>query len=108
LKLSVIAKRVGLALTPEKLSLPGLRFESADLLSYEGAPMGEIAFVDTLGSPVLLCVIANGGADTPNHAEKRGELALTSWSHGGRGYLLIGRLPEDQIAGLAQTLKVRF
>jgi anti-sigma factor RsiW len=70
--------------------------------------MGEIAFVDTLGTPVLLCVIADGGADTPNHSEKRGELALTSWSRGGRGYLLIGRLPEDQVAGLAETLKVRF
>jgi anti-sigma factor RsiW len=108
LKLNVVAKRVGAALTPANVALPGLRFESADLLSYEGAPLGEIAYVDANGSPVLFCVIANGGADTPNHSEKRGGLALSSWSHSGRGYLVIGRLPEEQVAELAQTLKARF
>jgi hypothetical protein len=53
--------------------------------------LGEIVYVDAHGSPILFCVIANGGADTPNHSEKRGDLALSSWSHGGRGYLVIGR-----------------
>jgi anti-sigma factor RsiW len=107
-KLNVVAKRVGAALTLANVSLPGLRFESADLLSYEGAPLAEIAYVDPHGSPVLFCVIANGGADTPNRSEKRGDLALSSWSDGGRGYLVIGRAPEDQVAEFAQTLKARF
>jgi anti-sigma factor RsiW len=107
-KLSVVAERVGLALTPEKVSLPGLRFESADLLSYDGAPLGEIAYVDARGSPVLFCVIANGGADTPNHLERRGDLALSSWARGGRGFMMIGHAPEEQIAELARTLKRRF
>ena len=107
-KLSVVAERVGANLTPEGVALPGLRFESAYLLSYDAAPLGEIVYVDTHGSPVLFCVIANGGADTPNHSEKRGDLALSSWSHGGRGYLVIGRLPEEQVAELAETLKARF
>ena len=108
LKLNVVAKRVGAALTPASVALPGLRFESADLLSYEGAPLGEIAYVDAHGSPVLFCVIANGGADSPNHSEKRGDLALSSWSHGGRGYLVIGRAPEALVAESAQNLKARF
>jgi anti-sigma factor RsiW len=108
LKLNVVAKRVAVALTPEKVWLPGLRFESADLLSYGGAPLGEIAYVDSRGSPVLFCIIANGGADTGDHSEKRGGLAMSSWSHGGRGYLVIGHMPEGQIAELAQTLKTRF
>ena len=90
------------------MALPGLRFESAYLLSYDGAPLGEIVYVDAHGSPVLFCVIANGGADTPNHSERRGDLALSSWSHGGRGYLMVGRAPEEQVAELAQTLKARF
>jgi anti-sigma factor RsiW len=33
---------------------------------------------------------------------------MSSWSHGGRGYLVIGHMPEGQIAKLAQTLKMRF
>jgi anti-sigma factor RsiW len=108
LKLNVVAKRVGAPLTPANVSLPGLRFESADLLSYEGAPLAEIAYVGARGSAVLFCVIANGGADTPNRSERRGDLALSSWSDGGRGYLVIGRAPEDQVAEFAQTLKARF
>jgi anti-sigma factor RsiW len=107
-KLSVVADRVGANLTRESVALPGLRFESAYLLSYDGAPLGEIVYVDAHGSPVLLCVIANGGADTPNRSERRGDLALSSWSHDGRGYLVIGRLPEEQVAELAERLKARF
>jgi anti-sigma factor RsiW len=107
-KLSVVAERVGVALTPENLSLPGLSFRSADILSYEGAPLGEITYVDARGSPVLFCIIANGGTNTPDRSEKRDGLSLSSWSRGGRGYLVIGRAPEEQIAELAQTLKTRF
>jgi anti-sigma factor RsiW len=107
-KLSVVAERVGADLTPESVALPGLRFEAANLLSYDGAPLGEIAYVDSGGAPVLFCIIANGGADTRNHSETRGDLVMSSWSHGGRGYLVIGHMPERQIAKLAQTLKTRF
>jgi anti-sigma factor RsiW len=107
-KLSVVAERVGIALTPENLSLPGLRFRSADILSYEGSPLGEITYLDARGSPVLFCIIANGGTNTPDRSEKRDGLSLSSWSRGGRGYLVIGRAPEEQVAELAQTLKTRF
>ena len=107
-KLSVVAERVGAALTPESVLLPGLRFESADLLFYDGAPLGELAYVDAQGSPVLFCVIAKGGAETPNRSERRGDLALSSWSHGGRGYLVIARLSEERVGELVQTLKARF
>jgi hypothetical protein len=78
LKLNVVAKQVGAALTPANVSLRGLRFESADLLSCERAPLAEVAYVDAHSSPLLFCVIANGGADTPNRSEKRGDLALSS------------------------------
>jgi hypothetical protein len=59
---------VSAALTAENVSLPGLRFESADLLSYEGAPLGENTYVDAHGSPVF-CVIANRTADAPVRSE---------------------------------------
>jgi anti-sigma factor RsiW len=35
-------------------------------------------------------------------------LSLTSWSNADRGYLVIGRLPEQQIAKLAQTFQRRL
>ncbi len=107
-ELTAVGDRVGADLTPESVALPGLRFKAAQVLSYDGKPLGEIAYVDAQGAPVLFCVIANGAANAPTRPERRGELSLASWSHGGRGYLLIGRLPGEQVAKLARTLEGRF
>ena len=107
-KLNAIGQRVGATLTPEDLAVPGLRFKTAQILSYDGVPLAEIAYVDGQGAPVLFCIIANGGADAPTHAERRGDYSLASWSHAGRSYLVIGRLPEQQIADLARALEKRF
>jgi anti-sigma factor RsiW len=107
-QLSAVGARVGADLTPESVGLPDLQFKIAMILSYDGSPLGQIAFVDTRGVPVLFCVIANGEADAPARSERRGELWLSSWSHAGRGYLVIGRLPDERIADLARTLEKRF
>ena len=90
------------------MRLPDLQFKLALILSYDGSPLGEIAFVDPRGAPVLFCVIANGAADAPMRSKRRGELSLSSWSRAGRGYLVIGRLPDERIADLARTLEKRF
>jgi anti-sigma factor RsiW len=107
-KLSAIGDKVGTTLTPDRVAIPGLHFETAQMLSYDGAPLGEIAYVDAKGAPVLFCIIADGRADAQARSERRGDYSLTSWSHAGRGYLAIGRLPEQQIADLARTLEGRF
>ncbi|MBV8440816.1 MAG: hypothetical protein JO312_09700 [Hyphomicrobiales bacterium] len=107
IELDAAGARVGADLTPEKLELPGLRFAVAFMLSYEGAPLAVIAYVDPDGSPVLLCVIANRAPDAPLSSETRDGLSLASWAQGGRGYLVIGRIPEEKAVALAQTLKNR-
>jgi anti-sigma factor RsiW len=107
-KLSAVGQKVGATLTPEDLAVPGLRFKMAQILSYDGVPLAEIAYVDGRGAPVLFCITANGGADAQTRSERRGDYSLASWSHAGRGYLVIGRLSEQQIADLARTLEERF
>ena len=98
---------MGAHLTPENLALPALRFTVAFMLSFEGSPLGAIAYVDAQGAPVLLCIINNQSRDAPVRSERRGELSLASWSRGGRGYLVIGRFPEAKAADLARTLEDR-
>jgi anti-sigma factor RsiW len=107
-KLNAIGDKVGTALTPDKVAIPGLRLKTAEMLSYDGAPLAEIAYVDAQGAPVLFCIIANGGADAQARSERRGDYSLTSWTRSGHGYLVIGRLPEMQIADLARTLEERL
>ena len=107
-KLNAIGQRVGATLTREDLAVPGLRFKMAQILSYDGVPLAEIAYVDGQGAPVLFCIIANRGADAPTRSERRGDYSLTSWSHAGRSYLVVGQLPEQQTTDLARTLEKRF
>jgi len=55
IELSALGARVGVNLTPENVALPDLRFTTAFMLTYEGSPLGVIAYVDPSGAPVALC-----------------------------------------------------
>src|SRR5271166_3306543 len=106
--LSAVGKKVGADLTPDNVKMPGLDFKVAFNLSYDGAPLGEIAYVDSTGAPVLFCVIANKEADAPFRSAKRDQFSLALWSRNGLSYLVIGRMPEQRVAEFAQTLVTRF
>ncbi len=108
LELSAVGSRVGADLTPEKVALPGLDFKVAFILSYEGAPLAELAYVDKTGAPILFCIIADKGADAPAKAETREALSLASWSRDGRGYLVIGGQPGREVADFGRILATRF
>ena len=86
---------------------PGLRFTTAFMLSHAGRPLGVIAYVDPSGAPVLLCILASRAPDAPIRSERRGDLALASWSDDGRSYLVIGRIPEERALALAEMLEKR-
>jgi anti-sigma factor RsiW len=107
-KLNAFGRDVGMTLTPEDLALPGLRFKTAQILAYDGAPLVEFAYVDGQGAPVLFCIIANGEADASTHGERRGDYSLTSWSRAGRSYLVIGRLSGQHVAEFARALEKRI
>ena len=108
IELRALGARVGVNLTPESVALPGLRFTVAFMLSYNGAPLGVVAYVDPSGAPVLLCIIANDAPDAPMRSERRDNLSLAWWSRGGRSRLVIGRIPEERAVALAQTLEKRI
>ena len=107
-ELRAVGAMVGANLTPENVALPGLRFTSAFMLSYEGSPMGVIAYVDPSGAPVLLCILANGAPDAPTRSERRGDLSLAWWSRSGRSHLVIGHIPEERAVALAQMIEKRI
>jgi anti-sigma factor RsiW len=105
--LAQLSKALGVDFTPSAIALPNLAFRRADLLAYDGAPLGQIAYLDG-GEPVVFCIIRNGEKDAPVTARKYDELAAAAWAHGGRGYLVASRLPVERVAALAQTLSERF
>jgi anti-sigma factor RsiW len=107
-KLTAIGGKLNVHLAPEDLAISGLRLKAAQLLSYDGAPLAEIAYVDAQGAPILFCIIGGVRGRAAPESEKRGDLSLASWSDGAHGYLVIGRLPEQPISDLAKTLERRF
>jgi anti-sigma factor RsiW len=64
--------------------------------------------VDPSGAPVALCIIANDAPDAPMRSERRDNLSLAWWSHGGRSRLVIGRIPEERAVAFARTLEKRI
>jgi anti-sigma factor RsiW len=106
-ELGAVGAKLGASLTPEGVALPGLDFRAAFILAYDHAPLGELAYVDSGGAPVLFCVTANGAADAPLKTESRDDFSLASWSRGGHSYLVIGRMPEARAADYARILQER-
>jgi anti-sigma factor RsiW len=108
LELSGLSAQARIGLTPEKLALPGLRFTTAFILSYDGSPLALIAYVDPQGVPVLFCIIANGASNAPARTEQHGDFSLVDWSRDGHGFLVIARRPAEQVAEWAQMLEKRI
>ena len=108
MELSALGARVGGNLTPENVALPGLRFTMAFMLSYDGRPLGVVAYVDPSGAPVLLCILANRRAGRSDSLRAPGDLSLAWWSRGGRSHLVIGRIHEERAVALAQMLEKRI
>jgi anti-sigma factor RsiW len=107
-ELGAVGAKVGASLTPENVALPSLRFTTAFILSYGDAPLGVIAYVDSSGAPVLLCILADRAPDAQMRSERRGDLSLAWWSRSGRTHLVIGRIREERAVALAQTLEKRI
>jgi anti-sigma factor RsiW len=107
-ELGALGEKIDLALTPERIALEGLQFKGAQIFNYEGAPLGQLAYIDPATGPVLFCIIRDAEPDAAMKAEKRERFAVASWARAGRGYMLIGQLPVHQIAELADSLERRF
>jgi anti-sigma factor RsiW len=107
-ELRALGAKVGSNLIPENVDLPGLAFKAAMIFAYDGAPLGEIAYVDAKGRPVMFCVMSGIGEDALALSEKRENVSFTAWSRGGHGYMVVGALPPERIANLAATLEKRF
>ena len=108
LELKGVGDKVGVTLTPENTAVHGLRFRIAFNLAYDGKPFAEVAYTDAGGEPVLFCVIAAGNRDAPPQNVAREGVSYATWSRGGKSYMFVARMPERQVADLAQTLVARF
>jgi anti-sigma factor RsiW len=105
--LKAFGQKLGLDLSADSIALPGASPHVAMMLQYDGAPLGEIAYLDG-ADPLAFCIRPVAEPDSAPKLETRDGFASASWAHRGRSYMLIGRAPQQRIAELAQALAARF
>ena len=105
-QLATLSQRLGAPLDVERLQLDGLSLHVAEPLQYDGAPLGEIGYLDG-ATPVAFCILRDGEADAPLASSSRNGFAVASWAQGGRGFMLIGKIPAERLTTLARSLKGR-
>ena len=103
------SERIGLDLTEERLAVEGMTFQRAQVLSYQGAPLIQVAYLTDQGAPVAFCIMRaeDGGDAAPEGAEIAGLQAAT-WQRGGHAFILIGPVEGRAVRASAEALAARF
>ncbi len=107
-ELAGVAAGLGVPLAPDRVDVPGASLRRAQLLQYDGKPLGQLAYLDPAYGPMAFCLIRNGKPDAPLKTETRGGFNVVFWAEAGIGYMLIARAPLDALVPRAETLASRI
>ncbi|MDQ0559642.1 anti-sigma factor RsiW [Rhizobium mesoamericanum] len=106
-QLARLNDKLGLSLSPEALSLPGVEFKRAQLLQYDERPLAQIAYLDPEAGPLALCIVRSDvGTKEPDVEGRRG-MNVVYWSNATHAFMLIGRIPIDRMQELAEDVRRR-
>ncbi|MFI5012791.1 MAG: anti-sigma factor [Hyphomicrobiales bacterium] len=103
-ELATVGAKLGIALPLPLVSLPGLALKRAQLLQYDGKPLGQIAYLDPRNGALALCIFGDDRADAAPMTERRVGLNIVHWSSHGHAFMLIGRAEMSQLQSLAGHL----
>jgi anti-sigma factor RsiW len=106
-ELAGVGGKLALDLAVGKVVLPDLTLKRAQLFAFRGKPLAQIAYLSAKDGPIAFCIIANGQKDAAPAFEEREGKGIVFWGKGGRGFMLIGALPREQLELLATTLAAR-
>lgn len=107
-QLQALGERLELALQPASVALPGAQLKRAQLLEYDGVPIGQITYLDARYGPLAFCITRGNGSGAALAQEQRQALNLVYWSDARHAYLLIGRNPPAALWALADDLRRRL
>ncbi|MBB4478992.1 anti-sigma factor family protein [Rhizobium etli] len=106
-QLAPLDEKLGLSLSPEAVSLPGVDFKRALLLQYDGKPLAQIAYLDPETGPMALCIVrSDAGAKAPELESRKG-MNVVYWSNGRHAFMLIGHAAADRMAAIADGVRGR-
>ncbi|EJC82658.1 putative transmembrane transcriptional regulator (anti-sigma factor) [Rhizobium leguminosarum bv. trifolii WSM2297] len=100
-QLGALDEKLGLSLSPEAVSLPGIDFKRALLLQYDGRPLAQIAYLDPETGPMALCIVRSDAAPKTPDLENRRGMNVVYWSNGSHAFMLIGHAAGDRMTAIA-------
>ncbi|NKK00887.1 anti-sigma factor [Rhizobium leguminosarum bv. viciae] len=107
-QLGSLDEKLGLSLSPEAVSLPGIDFKRALMLQYDGKPLAQIAYLDPETGPMALCIVKSDAGSKAPDLESRKGLNVIYWSNETHAFMLIGRIPADRMKELGEDVRRRL
>ncbi|MGO6751412.1 anti-sigma factor family protein [Rhizobium ruizarguesonis] len=107
-QLGPLDEKLGLSLSPEAVSLPGIDFKRALMLQYDGKPLAQIAYLDPETGPMALCIVKSDAGSKAPDLESRKGLNVIYWSNETHAFMLIGRIPADRMKELGEDVRRRL
>jgi anti-sigma factor RsiW len=106
--LKQIETSLGLSLSGERIASASLSFEGSQLLQIEGKPLAQIAYLRDGRTPVALCITRTAMPTVGPATEQRYGLNVVHWVANGYGFMVIGKVPESDLAKIAADFRGRF
>ncbi|MBP2485973.1 anti-sigma factor family protein [Rhizobium leguminosarum] len=106
-QLGSLDEKLGLSLSPEAVSLPGIDFKRALMLQYDGKPLAQIAYLDPETGPMALCIVKSDAGRKAPDLESRKGLNVIYWSNETHAFMLIGHAAADRMTAIAEGVRGR-
>jgi anti-sigma factor RsiW len=107
-ELAAIGTKLGINLPPSEVSLPGIALKRAQILQYDGKPLGQVAYLDPRDGVTALCIYSDSHQDIAPTTEQRAGLNIVHWASHGRAFMLVGRKAMPELRDLASLLSQRL
>ncbi len=100
-----VGSKLGISLPVEAVTLPGIPLKRAQILEYDGRPLGQLAYLDPVHGPLALCIVQSSKGAKPPQTEQRRGMNVIFWADDAHGFMLIGRNPVDQLSALTEKFR---
>ncbi|MHC2298957.1 anti-sigma factor family protein [Rhizobium mongolense] len=108
IQLAQIDRKLGLALSPRMVALPGVDFKRVLLLEYDERPLAQIAYLDPETGPMALCIIRSDKGEKAPDIEGREGMNVIYWSSRSYAFMLIGHAPADRMQEIVDNLRSKL
>lgn len=100
-----VGSQLGLALTPDRVQLPGASLKRAQMLAYDGRALGQITYLDAAQAPMALCIVQSSKGAKAADAERRHGMNVVYWSSDTHAFMLIGHESPDAIKAMSDRIR---